>query len=76
MGRPESIDRQQMSDHDLLIRIDERIEGTTARMGNHADRIRTLEQNHSKITGIMITIGAGLTIIINVIFNLWDRIWK
>ena len=70
------MDRQQMSDHDLLIRIDERTEGMTDRVDNHADRLRTLEQNHSKIAGMMIAIGTAVTIALNAIFHLWDKIWR
>lgn len=76
MGRPEITDRQQMTDHDLLIRIDERTEGTTDRVENHAKRIRTLEQNHSKIVDAVIMIGAGVTIIVNIMFHILDRVWK
>ena len=70
------MDRQQMSDHDLLIRIDERTERTEEQVTNHADRLQELEQNHSKIMGIAIAIGSAITIGLNAIFHLWDKIWK
>lgn len=71
-----NMDRQQMTDHDLLIRIDERTENMEQRQDNHAGRLRTLEQNHSKIAGIVIAVGAGITIVMNLLIGLAGKIWK
>jgi len=69
-------ERQQMSDHDLLIRIDERTERTEERLNNHGDRLRDLEQNQSKLTAYIVAIGSGITIALNWIWHTWDKIWK
>jgi|GEM_PF-6573499 len=37
------MDKQQLSDHDLLIRIDERTENIEKQIENHAIRIRRIE---------------------------------
>ena len=68
------MDRQQMTDHDLLIRIDERTEGMEDRVTDHADRLRELEQNNSKIMGIVIAVGAGVTTGIHILMWIWDQI--
>lgn len=73
-----------MEDHDLLIRIDERMErveemldGGRETFQTHDLRIRELEQNHSKIMGIVIAVGAGVTTGIHLLIWLWDQIrWK
>jgi len=70
------MDRQQMSDHDLLIRIDERTENTEERLGNHADRLRSLEQNHSKIAGMVLMIGAGVTLAANAVLWVLGKVWR
>lgn len=70
------MDRQQMSDHDLLIRIDERTENMETRQDNHADRLRTLEQNHSKIAGIVLAASAGITLAANAALWLLGKVWK
>jgi len=73
----EKPDRQQMSDHDLLIRIDERTENMDERVDSHANRLWDLEQTHSKIMAYVVIVGATITFGLNVIFNLWDKIrWK
>ena len=70
------MDRQQMTDHDLLIRIDERTENMETRQDNHADRLRTLEQSHSKIAGIVLAVGAGITLAMNGVLWLAGKVWK
>ena len=67
------MDRQQMTDHDLLIRIDERTEN----MEDHDERIRELEKNQNKIMGIVVVIGSAITVLMNLLFHFWDSIrWK
>ena len=69
----DKMDRQQMTDHDLLIRIDERTEN----MEDHDERIRELEKNQNKIMGIVVVIGSAITVLMNLLFHFWDSIrWK
>ena len=70
-------DRQAMSDHDLLIRIDERTERMEDRVTNHSGRLRKLEQNQSRAVGIVIAIGSLITLLMNAAIQLYDKIkWK
>jgi|LGOV01.1.fsa_nt_gb hypothetical protein len=73
-----------MEDHDLLIRIDERMDNIEAMLNGgketfktHDERIRDLEQSQSKIMGIVIVIGTAAASGIHVVLWLWDKIrWK
>ena len=42
----------------------------------HDERLRELEQNHSKLTGIVIALGAGITLALNGILWIAGKIWK
>ena len=42
----------------------------------HDKRIRELEQNHSKLVGITLAVGAGITIVLNGVLWLAGKIWK
>ena len=67
-------DRQAMSDHDLLIRIDERTERMEDRVTNHSGRLRQLEQNQSRAVGIVVAVGSIITVLTNLAIQLWDKI--
>ncbi|RJS72488.1 hypothetical protein CW696_02810 [ANME-2 cluster archaeon] len=43
---------------------------------NHDARIRNLEQNQSKVMGIVVTVGSMITIVINGVLYLLGKIWK
>ena len=40
------------------------------------ERLRELEQNHSKIAGMVIAVGAGITLALNGVLWLAGKIWK
>jgi len=43
---------------------------------NHDARIRNLEQNQSKVMGIVVTVGSMITIVINGVLYLLGKIWR
>jgi len=43
---------------------------------NHDARIRNLEQNQSKVMGIVVTVGSMITIIMNGLFWMISKVWK
>jgi len=43
---------------------------------NHDARIRNLEQNQSKVMGIVVTVGSMITIIMNGLLWIVNKIWK
>ena len=43
---------------------------------NHDARIRNLEQNQSKVMGIVVTVGSMITIALNGLMWLAEKIWK
>jgi len=43
---------------------------------NHDARIRDLEQNQSKVMGIVVTVGSMITIIMNGLFWMISKVWK
>lgn len=45
-------DRRAMSDRELLIRIDERMETATSRLDDHGRRLRVLERTATIATGL------------------------
>ena len=72
-----------MNDHDLLIRIDERMERLESILKegqrtfrNHDERIRNLEQSQSKVMGIVITVGSMITVAVNGLLWLVGKVWK
>ena len=72
-----------MDDHDLLIRIDERMErvedmldGGKEMFRTHDDRIRDIEQNQSKFIGVVIAVGSLVTIGLNAVLYLLGKLWK
>ena len=72
-----------MEDHDLLIRIDERMErveemldGGRETFQTHDLRIRELEQNQGKIMTYVIAIGSAITIGLNAVLHLVGKLWK
>ena len=72
-----------MDDHDLLIRIDERMERLESMLKegqrtfrNHDARIRNIEQSQSKVMGIVITVGSMITVAVNGLLWLVGKVWK
>ena len=72
-----------MEDHDLLIRIDERMErvegmldGGKETFKTHDERLRDLEQNQSKIMAIVVGIGSIITLGLNGALYLLGKLWK
>lgn len=41
-------DRRQNNDHDLLIRLDEKVDNLTGKLENHLDNNATLVEDHEK----------------------------
>ena len=58
------MDRQQLSDHDLLIRIDERLESIAGQQECHEGKIVNIKATQDRYAGIMLALGAigGLAI--------------
>ena len=72
-----------MEDHDLLIRIDERMErvegmldGGKETFKTHDERLRDLERNQSKIMAIVVGIGSIITLGLNGALYLLGKLWK
>jgi len=72
-----------MEDHDLLIRIDERMErveimldGGKETFKTHDERLRDLESGQSKIMTYIVAIGSAITIGCNAALYLLGKIWR
>ena len=72
-----------MDDHDLLIRIDERMERVEAMLDggkktfqSHDERIRDLENNQGKLMTYVVAIGSAITVGVNAIIYLLGKLWK
>jgi len=63
--------------HTDMQHVRQELEGGKETFKEHDERIRDLEQNQSKIMGIVVAIGSVITVILNLLFHFWDKIrWK
>ena len=51
-----------------------KLEAGSETFKDHDERLRKLEQNQSRAVGIMVAVGSVITIIVNVIIQLYDKI--
>ena len=57
--------------------VREQLDGGKETFKEHDKRIRELEQNQSRIMGVVVAVGSVITIILNILFHFWDKIrWK
>jgi len=55
-------DRDEMSDRELLIRLDEKMDTVVGRMNDHGRRLRSIEQWRWLMVGALVAIAAGTRI--------------
>ena len=70
------MDRQQLTDHDLLIRIDERLEKITEQQECHTKKITQMKTTQDKWSGIMLALGAIGGLAIHTTFWLMGKLGK